>query len=152
MNIRKRCYVAIRPISATARSGNVPVKDVNHHEESERSMVQRAQRGDEQACAALFQSYKRVIWSICLRMSTDRAEAEDLTQVAFLQVFRSLNSFGGDCSFSIWLYRVAVNAVLMKLQGKSLPVVFLNDSLSDRLSLERKAAGSGLESELFFGI
>jgi RNA polymerase sigma factor (sigma-70 family) len=149
--------VAIRPISATARSGNVPVKDVNHCEESEQDLVQQAQRGDEQACAALFQSYKRVIWSICLRMSTDRAEAEDLTQEAFLQVFRSLNSFGGDCSFSIWLYRVAVNAVLMKLQGKSLPVVFLDESSSDSLSsdrrsLAREAAGSGLESELFFGI
>lgn len=143
--------MAIRPISATARSGNVPVKDVNHCEESEQDLVQRAQYGDEQACAALFRSYKRVIWSICLRMSTDRAEAEDLTQVAFLQVFRSLNSFGGDCSFSIWLYRVAVNAVLMKLQGKSLPVVFSDESSSDRLALAREGGG-GLESELFFGI
>jgi RNA polymerase sigma-70 factor (ECF subfamily) len=143
--------VAIRPISATALSGNAPLKDKNHHEESERSLVQRAQRGDEQACTALFQSYKRVIWSICLRMSTDRAEAEDLTQVAFLQVFRSLNSFGGNCSFSIWLYRIAVNAVLIKLQGKSLPLVFSEDSSSDRLSLAREGGG-GLESELFFGI
>jgi RNA polymerase sigma-70 factor, ECF subfamily len=146
--------VAIRPISATALSGNAPMKDENHHEGSERSLVQRAQRGDEQACAALFQSYKRVIWSICLRMSTDRAEAEDLTQVAFLQVFRSLNSFGGDCSFSIWLYRVAVNAVLMKLQGKSLPVVFLEDSSSDSLSsdrqsLAREVGGADLSQSFF---
>jgi RNA polymerase sigma-70 factor (ECF subfamily) len=142
------------PISANAPSGNVPVKDVNHCEESERRVVQRAQRGDEEACAALFKSYTQVIWSICLRMSTDRAEAEDLTQEAFLQVFRSLNSFGGECSFSIWLYQVAVNAVLMKLQGKSLPVVFLDelssDSLSsDQVSRERKAGGADLSQSFF---
>lgn len=49
-------------------------------------------------------------------MTKDVADAEDLTQEAFLQVFRNIKSFRGDSAFSTWLYRIAVNTVLMKLR------------------------------------
>lgn len=131
-------------ITATASNVNpvnvVPVGDANHPDNSERSLVRRAQRGDEQAFATLFQLHKKRVYSVCLQMTKDVADAEDLTQEAFMQVFRSVNSFRGDSAFSTWLYRVAVNTVLMKLRRrKSPPVLSLDEPVStDSPSLKRE--------------
>ena len=53
-------------------------------------LVKRAQQGDSEAFATLFHAHKARIYSICLRMTNNAAQAEDLTQDAFLQVFRKL--------------------------------------------------------------
>lgn len=98
---------------------------------SERSLVQRAQEGDEQAFAQLFEQHKKRVYSVCLLMTKDVAEAEDLTQEAFLQVFRTIGTFRGEAAFSTWLYRIAVNTVLMKLRRKKSKVVLsLNEPVS----------------------
>jgi RNA polymerase sigma-70 factor (ECF subfamily) len=55
-------------------------------------------------------------------MSRNTAEAEDLTQEVFLQMFRKVATFRGDSAFSTWLHRVAVNVVLMHLRKKTLPI------------------------------
>ena len=52
-------------------------------------------------------------------MVGNTAEAEDLTQEAFLQLFRKISTFRGESAFSTWLHRLAVNVVLMKLRKKS---------------------------------
>ena len=128
-------------ISATA-TNMIPVADESSRPESERSLVQRAQNGDEQAFATLFQSHKKRVYSVCLLMTKDIAEAEDLTQEAFLQVFRSVGSFRGDSAFSTWLYRVAVNTVLMKLRRrKAPPIVSLDEPVSSESPSLRRDVG-----------
>jgi RNA polymerase sigma-70 factor, ECF subfamily len=82
-------------------------------------LVRRAQRGDADAFAALFHAHKMRIYSLCLRMTNNPTEAEDLAQDAFLQVFRKLATFRGDSALSTWLYRIAVNTVLMHFRRKS---------------------------------
>ena len=57
------------------------------------------------------------------------AEAEDLTQEAFLQLYRKIGTFRGDSAFSTWLHRLAVNVVLMHLRKKGLPQVSLEETL-----------------------
>jgi RNA polymerase sigma-70 factor, ECF subfamily len=113
---------------------------------TETSLVQRAQRGDEQAFATLYQLHKKRVYSVCLQMTRDIADAEDLTQEAFLQVFRSINSFRGDSAFSTWLYRIAVNTVLMKLRRrKAPPSVSLDEPVSaDSPSLKREIGKADL--------
>jgi RNA polymerase sigma-70 factor, ECF subfamily len=130
--------VATCAITATVPN-MIAVRDVKEEDNSERSLVQRAQRGDEQAFAALFQQHKRRVYSVCLQMTKDVADAEDLTQEAFMQVFRSVNSFRGDSAFSTWLYRIAVNTVLMKLRRRKAPqIVSLDEPVStDTPSLKR---------------
>ncbi|MGD0986998.1 MAG: sigma-70 family RNA polymerase sigma factor [Candidatus Sulfotelmatobacter sp.] len=132
-------------ISATATDMIPAVKESNPVE-TERSLVQRAQRGDEQAFAALFQTHKKRVYSVCLLMTKDVAEAEDLTQEAFLQVFRCVGSFRGDSAFSTWLYRVAVNTVLMKLRRrKAPPLVSLDEPVSaESPSLKRDVGRADL--------
>lgn len=90
-------------------------------------LVQRAQQGDVDAFAELFHAHKIKIYSLCLRMTSNNAEAEDLTQETFLLVFRKLRTFRGDSALSTWLYRVAVNTVLMHFRKKGLRQVPLDE-------------------------
>jgi RNA polymerase sigma-70 factor, ECF subfamily len=115
-------------------------KGQGQRDDSEGSLVRRAQRGDEEAFATLYQLHKKRVYAVCLQMTKDVADAEDLTQEAFLQVFRSVNSFRGDSAFSTWLYRIAVNTVLMKLRRrKHPPVLSLDEPVSaDSPSLKRE--------------
>ena len=129
-------------ISATAAANVIPASDKISRAESEGTLVQRAQRGDEAAFATLFQTHKKRVYSVCLLMTKDIAEAEDLTQEAFLQVFRSVGSFRGDSAFSTWLYRVAVNTVLMKLRRrKAPPLVSLDEPVSAESPSLRRDVG-----------
>ncbi len=95
---------------------------------SETQLIARAQRGDEEAFAALFEAHKRRVYSLCLRMTGDTAEAEDLAQEAFLQLFRKVSTFRGESAFSTWLHRLVVNVVLMHLRKKGLQQVPLEDT------------------------
>ena len=117
----------------------IPAAGVKRRDDSQINLVKRAQAGDEQAFATLFQQHKNRVYSVCLLMTKDVAEAEDLTQEAFLQVFRTVGSFRGDAAFSTWLYRVAVNTVLMKLRRrKSPPTISLDEPVhSESPSLHR---------------
>lgn len=99
----------------------IPATTISGRDTSQLSLVRRAQAGDEQAFATLFEQHKSRVYSVCLLMTKDVAEAEDLTQEAFLQVFRTVGSFRGEAAFSTWLYRVAVNTVLMKLRRRKAP-------------------------------
>ena len=90
-------------------------------------LIARAQRGDEEAFAALFEAHKRRVYSLCLRMTGNTAEAEDLTQEAFLQLYRKIATFRGESAFSTWLHRLAVNVVLMHLRKKGLQQISLDE-------------------------
>lgn len=94
---------------------------------NERTLVRLAQLGDEEAFAALFQLHRRSVYSVCVSMTRDASEAEDLTQETFLQMFHKVGSFRGDSAFSTWLYRVAVNTVLMKRRRRKSPPMFSLD-------------------------
>jgi RNA polymerase sigma-70 factor (ECF subfamily) len=64
-------------------------------------------------------------------MTSNAAEAEDLTQDSFLQAFRKIAKFRGDSAFSTWLHRIAVNTVLMHFRKNSLCQVSLDEPYAD---------------------
>ena len=74
-----------------------------------------------------YRMYSRRVYSKCLHMVGNEAEAEDLTQEVFLQLFRKMDTFRGESAFSTWLYRLAVNVVLMRLRRKSLSTSSLEE-------------------------
>lgn len=86
--------------------------------DSDFQLVIRAKNGEEEAFAALFEAHKKRVYTLCWQMVGDVADAEDLTQEAFIQAFRKLATFRGDSAFSTWIYRIAVNTVLMKLRQR----------------------------------
>jgi RNA polymerase sigma-70 factor, ECF subfamily len=133
------CSISATPMNV-APASVIPLGAENQRDGSEGTLVERAQRGDEQAFATLYQLHSKRVYSVCLRMTKDVAEAEDLAQEAFIQVFRNLNSFRGNSAFATWLYRIAVNTVLMKLRRrKSPPLLSLDEPVSSHsASLKRE--------------
>jgi RNA polymerase sigma-70 factor (ECF subfamily) len=95
---------------------------------TEAEAIRRAQAGDGAAFEFLYQLHGRRVYALCLRMMNNPADAEDLMQEAFLQLFRKIGTFRGESAFSTWLHRMTVNVVLMKLRKKSLPVTSLDEA------------------------
>ena len=96
---------------------------------TEAEAIDRAKAGDAEAFSGLYGLHKRRVYSLCLRMTGNTAEAEDLTQEAFLQLYRKIATFRGESAFSTWLHRLAVNVVLMHLRKKGLPEISLDEAL-----------------------
>jgi len=131
-------------VICAAETNLLSVKSEARRGSPEDSLVQRAKQGDEEAFATLFERHKKRVYSVCLLMTKDVAEAEDLTQEAFLQVFRTLNTFRGEAAFSTWLYRIAVNTVLMKLRRQK-PKALV--SLSEPISPESPSLSHAIETK-----
>jgi RNA polymerase sigma-70 factor (ECF subfamily) len=93
------------------------------------AILARAQAGDHGAFAQLYSLHKRRVYSLCLRMVSNVAEAEDLTQESFLQLHRKIATFRGDSAFSTWLHRLTINVVLMHLRKKGLSLISLDEAL-----------------------
>ncbi len=86
---------------------------------SEQEIIRGAQRGDPNCFEFLYRQHKGYVYRICLRITHDRADAEDLTQDVFLQVFRKISTFRGDSAFLTWIHRVALNVALQHLRRKT---------------------------------
>ena len=86
---------------------------------SDHALASAAGQGDMTAFEELYQRHNRRVYSVCLRMTHNVSEAEDLTQEAFIQLFRKIGSFRGDSAFTTWLHRLTVNQVLMHFRKSS---------------------------------
>ncbi len=109
---------------------------------SEAEAIERAKQGDAEAFEVLYNLHKRRVYSLCLRMVANTAEAEDLAQEAFLQLFRKIGTFRGESAFSTWLHRLSVNVVLMHLRKKSLQVVPLDDTADGEEDTQKRDYGA----------
>lgn len=77
--------------------------------EDQVQLVDQLRRGDPVAFRTLIERYKRPIYLLCLRLMSDEAEAEDMTQETFIRASQAIDLFRGDSSLSTWLYRIASN-------------------------------------------
>lgn len=94
------------------------IVELRESEMIEAKALGRAKDGDVAAFEHLYKTHCKRVYGVCLRMVRNPAEAEDLTQNAFLQAFRKIGTFRSESSFSTWLHRVTVNIVLMHLRRK----------------------------------
>ncbi len=95
----------------------------------ETDLLAQIREGDHLAFARLYSLHKKRIYSLCVRMVGNAAEAEDLTQETFLQLHRRISSFRGDSAFSTWLHRLAINVVLMHLRKKGLSLISMDEAM-----------------------
>ena len=83
------------------------------------ALAQSATTGNMAAFEELYNRHHRRVYSLCLRMLQNTAEAEDLTQEVFIQLYRKIGSFRGDSAFTTWLHRMTVNQVLMHFRKRT---------------------------------
>jgi RNA polymerase sigma-70 factor, ECF subfamily len=95
----------------------------------EEDTIRLAQEGNAAAFEQLYRRYCGRVYALCLRMLKNDSEAEDLTQEAFLLLFRKIHTFRGESRFSTWLHRLTVNLVLMGLRKKRYAEVSLDATL-----------------------
>ncbi len=89
---------------------------------SDHALAIAAGQGDMGSFELLYDRHHRRVYSICLRMTQNPTEAEDLAQEAFIQLFRKIGSFRGESAFTTWLHRLTVNQCLMHFRKKSVKV------------------------------
>jgi RNA polymerase sigma-70 factor (ECF subfamily) len=85
--------------------------------EGDAELVARACEGDEAAFEQLVLRHQRYVFNLAYRVLGDYAEAEDMTQEAFVRVWRGLSGFRGQAQFTTWLYRIVHNLCLNRLPG-----------------------------------
>ena len=114
---------------------------VETSQESDYALARAAAKGASAGFGDLYVRHNRRVYSLCLRMTGNVSEAEDLTQDVFVQLLKKIDSFRGDSQFTTWLYRVTVNQVLMHFRRMKFQTEIDGDA---ELALARSKGGHSL--------
>ncbi|QDE71583.1 RNA polymerase subunit sigma-24 [Myxococcus xanthus] len=106
------------------------------------TLVKRVRTGDQRAFKLLVERYQRKVYAVALGMLKDKEEAMDVSQEAFVKVYKYLDHFKGDSSFYTWLYRITVNICIdvIRKRGGGGEVVEFDESQAVDLSEARIGA------------
>lgn len=106
-------------LAGAVLGGTLPhMRDDEDRRAAERRLVREAQNGDLLAFERLYRENERKVFALCLRLSSDGALAEELTQEVFVRAWRKLGSFRGESAFSSWLYPLTVNVALSERRSR----------------------------------
>lgn len=94
--------------------------------DSEKIWLKQSKSGDLGSFERLIEKYQQVAYNIAYRMVGNEEDAKDITQEAFIKVFKSIVSFREDSSFSTWLYRIVMNTCKDELRKKKLKVISID--------------------------
>ena len=97
---------------------NVTASEADNLQATDYELAQSASTGSIAAFELLYERHNRRVYSLCLRMTQNASEAEDLAQEVFIQLFRKIGSFRGESAFTTWLHRLTVNQVLMHFRKR----------------------------------
>ena len=106
--------------------------------DSDMGIVREVQAGDVAAFDKLILKYRERVFGIIYNMTSNREDASDLTQDAFIKAFQSINRFGGQSSFFTWLYRIAINSTLSHLRKYRLRSFFSLESIDEDAPVSRE--------------
>ena len=104
--------------------------------ETEKDLIRRVKNGDQDAFGQLVLTHQNKVYTLCVHMVTNREEAEDLAQEAFLKAWRSLNSFQEESSFATWMHRLTTNVCLDHLRKQA-----RRQNISTAVSLDDEESG-----------
>ncbi|MFQ5637136.1 MAG: RNA polymerase sigma factor [bacterium] len=121
----------------SSKSSKKPTQSA--HSKTDSQLVLRCQNNERKAQRELYELYKDWVFNVAYRMANNRQEAEDISQVVFMRVFKNLSSFRGDAALSSWIYRIAVNVCInhfRKTQKRSQHTALQDTDLKDMKSIE----------------
>jgi len=140
---------SVRAVETTIKASEATALD------DDLALVSRVQSGDMAAFDVLTHKYRERIYSIVYNVTSNREDAADLTQDAFVKAFTSISSFKGKSSFFTWLYRIAVNCALTHIKKNRLRRFFSFDNIDEEMapseiveSLSQKDPGGDRTSQL----
>jgi RNA polymerase sigma-70 factor (ECF subfamily) len=128
---------------------------------SDSELIAKCKSGNADAFKTLYEKYSGRVYSFTLRMCGNNDTADDLTQEVFIKVWEGIGSFKGDSAFYSWLYRICINAFLMKLRtdknyekkiaesaNNALMLAYTNDDFS--LDMEKAIQKLPSQAKLIF--
>lgn len=98
-------------------------------------LVEACKRQDRRAQQQLYSQYARAMYNICLRMMGNEADAEDMLQNAFVDVFLKINSYRSEATIGAWIKRIVINTCINHLKKRRLDTTEWDDRIGDQ-SLE----------------
>ncbi|MBP6090557.1 MAG: RNA polymerase sigma factor [Crocinitomicaceae bacterium] len=117
-----------------------------HRQENEIDLIAKCIQRDRKACAELYALYSGWLYAVCLRYVTDKDEAKDILQDAFVLIFNNLKQYSGTHSFKGWMKKITVNTALGSFRKKNAAVlkeaknmddvVMIDTTLIDALNVE----------------
>ena len=110
--------------------------------------IRRAQSGDVDAFELLYREYAGRVYALCLRLKAgDTTDATELMQDVFIKAWRRLETFRGECAFSSWLHRLAVNTMLENARGDNRRIARVLP-MDDTSRLAGAARSSGIDLKM----
>jgi len=106
----------------------------------EKYRIERIKAGDKEAFTGLVDSYKDMVYTVCLRMLHTEADAEEAAQDVFIKAYRSIGSYQAKAKFSTWLYRIAYNNCISVIR-KRVKMIDLVDDIPEREVDEKEMNG-----------
>lgn len=111
------------------------------HANTEKHCIERIKKGDHEAFSWIVDKYKDLVYTLCVRMLTSEADAEEAAQDVFVKVYKSIKSFQGKSKFSTWIYRITYNQCISIIRRKvklidlvdELPETEIDESALDAL-------------------
>jgi RNA polymerase sigma-70 factor, ECF subfamily len=105
------------PVTVAKPAG--PVVSASYAEMDDAALVAASAAGQRDAFDVIVERHRRSVYLVCYRFVNNHEDASDLAQDAFVRAWRGLNNFKGQSALSTWLYRIAVNVCLNKLNAKT---------------------------------
>ena len=103
-------------------------------------IIFRVLKGDQSAYALLLEKYKNYVFTLVLRFTENREDAEEIAQDVFVKAYRSLADFRGDSKFSTWLFTITRTTCLSFLRKKKLDIQSLDNERTG-VQLENRESG-----------
>jgi RNA polymerase sigma factor (sigma-70 family) len=108
--------------------------------QTDEEIIFRVLKGDQSAYALLLEKYKNYVFTLVLRFTENREDAEEIAQDVFIKAYRSLADFRGDSKFSTWLFTITRTTCLSFLRKKKLDIQSLDNERTG-LQLENRESG-----------
>lgn len=109
-------------------------------------LIEKCQKNDTKAQSELYQLFSRQLFSLCLKYSRNRAEAEDNLQDSFMTIFKKVDQYKGKGSFEGWLKRITINTALQRYRKKNV-LNIVNENLIEDVHVDAPEEGDSLSIE-----
>jgi RNA polymerase sigma factor (sigma-70 family) len=122
MTVVQMSPIRKKPVSdrhMNAKTAELEITEPILHDE----LVERCKQGDSRAYAALYQKYAKAMYNTSLRIVNNTGDAEDVTQEAFTDAFRSLEDFHYKSTFGAWLKRIVINKSINYLRKRKMDLI-----------------------------